>query len=131
MKRFTVLYICSFILVFHTKLEKFRNGFLTLDLSFIFSLNITQKLQQILLNKNDVKSFHLDREIWITLLWISGSNYLDQNIWIKLSGPIYLDQIIWIKLFGSNYLDQNIWIKLSGSNYLEYFKSFWIILIQI
>ena len=55
-------------------------------------------------NKNDVKSFHLDREI----LKSFGSNQLDQIIWIKLSGSNYLDQIIWIKLSGSNYLDQII-----------------------
>ena len=72
-------------------------------------------------NKNDVKSFHLDREITLNILntyqiiWIKlfGSNYLDQIIWIRLSGSNYLDQIIWIKLSGSIYLNQIIWIKIS------------------
>ena len=50
------------------------------------------------LYKNDVKSFHLDRETWIIL------NTL--NIWIKLPGLKYLDQNIWIKISGSKYLDQ-------------------------
>ena len=70
-------------------------------------------------NKNDVKSFHLDRETLNNWIKLSGSHYLYQIIWIKLSGSNYLDQFIWINLSGSNYLDQNIWIKLSGSNYLD------------
>ena len=45
--------------------------------------------------KNDVKSFHLDRETWIIL-----------NSWIKLSGSNCMDQIVWIKLSESNCLDQ-------------------------
>ena len=91
-----------------------------------FSKNHTVKS-----NKNDVKSFHLDRETRIILnIWIklSESNYLDQIIWIKLSGSNYLDQIIWINFLdqiiwinssGSEYLDQIFWIKLSRSNYLD------------
>ena len=43
------------------------------------------------INKNDVKSFHLDRE---------NLKFLDQIIWIKLSGSNYLDQIICIKSSG-------------------------------
>ena len=94
-------------------------------------------------NKNDVKSFHLDRENldsfecfeWnyldqIISIKLFGSNYWDLIIWIKLSGSNCLDQIVWIKLSGSNYLDQIIWIKLSGSNYLVqiiWIKLFWIL----
>ena len=59
--------------------------------------------------------------VWIKLSRskLSGSNCLDQIVWIKLSGSNCLDQIVWIKLSGSNYLDQIAWIKLSGSQTLN------------
>ena len=62
-------------------------------------------------NKNDVKSFHLDREY----LKLFGSNSLDRIIWIKLLfGSNYFDQIfIWNKLlFRSNYYSDQIIILI-------------------
>ena len=64
-----------------------------------------EKETKLYLNKNDVKSFHLDREYMDSFEYFE---YLDQIIWIKLSGSNYLDQIICIKLSGSIYQDQFI-----------------------
>ncbi len=72
--------------------------------------------------------FQLDHEIIFDILntikLLFGSNYLDQIIWMELSGWNYLDGIIWIKLLGSIFIAisvsifMSIFISISHQNYL-------------
>ena len=82
------------VLICHPKIQYFyeREG-LSIWVTYEFFFGRNPKCDCDRINKNDVKSFHLDREN------LDSFEYFESN---------YLDQIIWIKLFGSNYLDQII-----------------------
>ena len=99
---YIILHKSEFSPVYETKMflqHKVERNIVPLYLFLQFLLYPSSKFYSYF-NKNDMKSFHLDRETWIILDSL--------NIWIKLSGSNCLDQIVWIKLSESNYLDQII-----------------------